>query len=142
MKLKLLAASAVLAAGLGTSYALADDGHHGQGGNHGPKCQHVHVRGTVVPQVFTVTLEKGSRRLNLAPGATVVVQVGGAGQVARLNAESCHGTSSLTAKEVELHVRSTTQTATTQPATTQTATTSGKGPKKGHGHHGHPGDDD
>jgi hypothetical protein len=139
MKLKLLAASAVLAAGLGASYAFADDGNHGQGENHGSKCQHIHVRGTVVPQVFTVTLDKGSRRLNLAPGATVVVQVGGAGQVVRLNAESCQGTSSLTAKDVELHVRGTTQTATTQ---TTAATTSGKGKKKGHGHHGHQGDDD
>jgi hypothetical protein len=95
MKLKLLAASAVLAAGLGASYALADDGNHGRGENHDPTCQ------------------------------------------------SCQGTSSLTAKDVELHVRSTTHMATTQPATTQTATASGKETTKGHGHRGHhQGDDD
>jgi len=45
----------VFAAGLGASYALADDGHGNKNDGHGT-CTRVHVRGTIAPQTLTVTL--------------------------------------------------------------------------------------
>ena len=120
-KLKLLLTAAVFAAGLGASYALADDGHGKSGQAEGTKCREVHVRGTVGPQTFTVTLDRGSKRLNLAAGSQVVVTMGGGtGQIVRLNAEACSATTgsttSLQAKKAELHVRN--APTTTAPATT------------------------
>jgi hypothetical protein len=126
MRLKLLLIT-VFAAGLGASYALADNGHGHEGGNaakHGTRCQEVHVRGAIAPQTFTVTLDKASSKLNLAAGSQVVVQVGGTGQTVRLNAEACATTTGaatqLQVKEAELHARS---TVTTTTATTTTAPT-------------------
>ena len=129
MKLKMLLIT-VFAAGLGASYALADDGHgkKGEGDHHGSKCTEVHVRGTVAAQTLTVTLDQGSRRLNLAPGSQVVLQVGAAGQTVRVNAEACSvttGTSTqLQVKSAELKARdAATTAATTTPATTTADTT-------------------
>jgi hypothetical protein len=124
MRLKLLLLT-VFAAGLGASYALADGGHKdGSDAKHAAKCQEVHVRGTVAPQTFTVTLDKASKKLNLAAGSQVVVQVGGTGQTLRLNSEACAtttgGATQLQAKEAELHVRKTDSTQTTTTATTTT----------------------
>jgi hypothetical protein len=132
MRLKMLLIT-VFAAGLGASYALADGGHgkKGEGDHHGSKCTKVHVQGTIAAQTLTVTLDKGSRRLNLAPGSQVVLQVGTAGQTVRVNAEACSVTSGsstqLQVKSAELKARdakpSTTTTATTTTATTTTAGT-------------------
>jgi len=128
MKLKLLLVT-VCAAGFGASYALADGGH-GKGGdgdhgrNHGQKCAEVHVRGTIAAQSLTVTLDKGSRRLNLAPGSQVVLQLGGAGQTVRVNAEACSLTAGsstqLQVKSAELDARNAgpAETTTTAPAST------------------------
>ena len=94
MKLKMLLVT-VFAAGLGASYALADDGHGNKGEGdhgHGNKCTEVHVRGTIAPQTLTVTLDSAARKLNLAPGSQVVLQLGTAGQTVRVNAEACSTT--------------------------------------------------
>ena len=84
------------------------------------------MNGTIAAQTLTVTLAKGLRRLNLAPGSQVVLQLGGAGQTVRVNAEACSTTSGsstqLQAKSAELKARkdkgTTTTTTTTTPATT------------------------
>ncbi len=55
---------ALFAAGLGASYALADDGHGNDNGAKGPKCKNVHLQGTIAAQTLTVTLDKGAN-LNL-----------------------------------------------------------------------------
>jgi hypothetical protein len=120
----------VFAAGLGASYALADDGHgkKGEGDQgHGSKCTEVHVRGTIAAQTLTVTLDSAARKLNLAPGSQVVLQLGAAGQTVRVNAEACSTTTGsstqLLVKSAELKAKtsqtaSTTTTATTVPVTT------------------------
>jgi hypothetical protein len=119
VKLKMLLVT-VFAAGLGASYALADDGHGKKNEAHGT-CTQVHVRGTIAPQTLTVTLSKGSKKLNLAPGSQVVLQVGATGQTVNVNAEACStttGTSTqLVAKSAELKAK------TPKPATTETVTT-------------------
>jgi len=121
MKLRLLLVPAVFAAGLGASYALADDGHGKSGDAKGRGCHEVHVRGTVGAQTFTVTLARASKGLNLAAGSQVVVTMGGAaGQTVRLNAEACATTTGsaaqLQAKDAELRVRN--APTTTAPTTT------------------------
>jgi hypothetical protein len=127
VKLKLLLVT-VFAAGLGASYALADDGHGNKNDGHG-KCTRVHVRGTIAPQTLTVTLSNAARKLNLAPGSQVVLQVGAAGQTVSVNAEACStttGTSTqLVARSAELKAKTPKTTTTTAPATTAPATTTG-----------------
>ena len=100
MRLKMLLVT-VFAAGLGASYSLADDGHgngnKGEGDHgHGSKCTQVHVRGMIAPQTLTVTLTDQARKLNLAPGSQVVLQLGAAGQTVSVNAEACSTTSGST----------------------------------------------
>jgi hypothetical protein len=125
VKLKMLLIT-VFAAGLGASYALADDGHGKKGGGdkgHG-KCTQVHVRGTIAAQTLTVTLNDAARKLNLAPGSQVVLQLGTAGQTVSVNAEACSvttgSTTQLVAKLAELKATTpkTSSTTTTAPATT------------------------
>jgi hypothetical protein len=134
VKLKMLLVT-VFAAGLGASYALADDGHGNKGGGdhgHGSKCTEVHVRGTIAAQTLTVTLDSAARKLNLAPGSQVVLQLGAAGQTVRVNAEACSTTTGsstqLLVKSAELKAKTakTSSTTTTAPVTTTApATTTG-----------------
>ena len=121
MKLKMLLVT-VFAAGLGASYALADDGHGKQGeGDHGHgKCTEVHVRGTIAAQTLTVTLNDAARKLNLAPGSQVVLQLGAAGQTVSVNAEAC---STTTGSTTQLLVKSAELKAHTPKTTTTVATT-------------------
>ncbi|HZT46070.1 MAG TPA: hypothetical protein VFA24_07825 [Gaiellaceae bacterium] len=134
MRKKLLLVT-IFAAGLGASVALADNGHGHGHGNQGPKahCQRVEVHGTVSPQTFTVTLANGSKRLNLASGSQVVVQLGSTGQTIRFEGVGCTATSGsqsvLQVQGAELQVRiphppRTTTTGTTQTTTTAPTTTS------------------
>jgi hypothetical protein len=122
MKLKILLVTALAVAGIGASYAVADDGH----GKRDAKqhCQQVHVNGTVAPQTLTVTLNRDARRLNLQAGSQVTVQVGTAGQTVRFNAEACSTTSGsatqLAVKSAELRAVN----PKPAPSTTQTTTTS------------------
>jgi hypothetical protein len=128
MKLKLLLIVAVFAAGIGASYALADDGQGEHHGNNDSRCSEVHVHGTVAPQTLTVTLNGGSKRLNLAAGSQVVLQVGAAGQTVALNAEACStttgSTTQLLVKSAELEAKSPKHDGP-PPTTTGGATTGG-----------------
>jgi preprotein translocase subunit YajC len=125
VKLKMLLVT-VFAAGLGASYALADDGHGKGEGDHGHgKCTQVHVRGTIAAQTLTVTLSNAARKLNLAPGSQVVLQLGTAGQTVSVNAEACSvvtgSSTQLVAKSAELKAKTpktSSTTTTTAPATT------------------------
>jgi hypothetical protein len=125
VKLKMLLVT-LFAAGLGASFALADDGHGKKNeGDHGHgKCTQVHVRGTIAPQTLTVTLAHEARKLNLAPGSQVVLQLGTAGQTVNVNAEACAtttgSTTQLVAKSAELKAKTpkTSSTTTTAPGTT------------------------
>jgi preprotein translocase subunit YajC len=123
MKLKLLLVT-VFAAGIGASYALADDGP-GKG-DHKARCQEVHVSGTIAPQTLTVTLTRDARRLNLKAGSQVVVQVGTTGQTVRFNSEACSTTvgtaTQLQVKQAEIRAQN------PKPATTTTAPATTTGP--------------
>jgi hypothetical protein len=127
VRLKMLLVT-VFAAGLGASYALADGGHgngnKGEGPGHGSKCAEVHVRGTIAAQTLTVTLDNGARKLNLAPGSQVVLQLGAAGQTVSVNAEACSTTSGST---TQLLVKSAELRAHTPKTTTTVTTTTGPG---------------
>ena len=132
MKLKLITLAAVFAAGMTASIAFAHghDGGNGQGEGPHNRCTEVHLRGTIAPQTLNVTLDGAPRRLNVAPGTTVQVQLGGApGQVVRFNAEACQvttGTSTvLQVKEAELAVRTPRTTTTTGTTTGHETTTTG-----------------
>jgi hypothetical protein len=133
VRLKMLLVT-VFAAGLGASYALADDGHgkKGEGDHgHGSKCTQVHVRGTIAPQTLTVTLTDQARKLNLAPGSQVVLQLGAAGQTVSVNAEACSTTSGSTTQllvksaELKAHTPKTTTPVTTTTAAQVTTTAAG-----------------
>ena len=147
MKLKIMIL-AVFVAGVGASFALANDGH-GDGKKHdgdnqgkssakhegdhkSKRCSKVNVKGTIAPQTLTVTVDRASRKLNVSPGTQIVLQVGGTDQTVRVSAEACQVTvgtaTQLQVKELHLKVRNnkpvtTTTTATTTAATTTAATT-------------------
>jgi hypothetical protein len=125
LKLQLLLVT-VFAAGLGASFAFADDGNKGKS-DHGLKCTEVHVNGTVAAQTLTVTLAKGSKRLNLAAGSQVVLQLGGTGQTVRVNAEACSTTTGTATtyqvKSAELKAKKTKTTTTAAATTTAPAST-------------------
>jgi hypothetical protein len=129
MKLKVLLVC-LFAAGLGASYALADNGPgKGDKGDNGKaaKCKTVHVQGTVAAQTLTVTLDKGAKHLSLAAGSQVVLQLGGTGQTVRVKAEACSTTTGTTTtflvKSAELDARNQHPAPTTTAATTTAATT-------------------
>jgi hypothetical protein len=125
MKLKILALTVFLA-GLGASFAVANDGKGKSEHAKGSKCTEIHLNGTIAPQTLTVTVDRASKKLNVTPGTQVVLQVGGTGQTARITAEACQVTvgtaTQLQVKEAHLKVRST-KTTTTAPATTTAPTT-------------------
>jgi hypothetical protein len=129
VKLKMLLVT-VFAAGLGASYALADGGHGNNADQGHAKCTQVHVRGTIAAQTLTVTLRDAARKLNLAPGSQVVLQLGAAGQTVSVNAEACSTTSGsttqLVAKSAELKAH--TPKATAEAAVTTTAPATSTGP--------------
>jgi len=126
MKLKVMLIT-VFVAGLGASFALANDGHGKQGDKGSSKCSPVHLRGTIAPQTLTVTADKGSKKLNLAAGSQVVLQLGATGQTVRFEAEACQITvgsaTQLQVKSLEIKARKTHTTTTTTAATTTGGTT-------------------
>jgi hypothetical protein len=139
------------AAGLGSSYALANggkDGHHDAAAQTSTtSCQRAGVFGTAGPQTFTVTVGKVDHDSSLAPGQVVTVTVGSSGQQVRFRSEGCLSGSTLTARSASLFAApASTSTTTTSTATTVTATTTtghtitgtfpGGGHHHRHGHHG------
>ena len=110
-----------------TGMASKNEGDNG----HGSKCTQVHVRGHDRRSDADRHLTDQARKLNLAPGSQVVLQLGAAGQTVSVNAEACStttgSTTQLVVKSAELKAKtpkaddSTTTTApvtTTAPATT------------------------
>ena len=95
------------------------------------------MRGTIAPQTLTVTLDNGARKLSLAPGSQVVLQLGAAGQTVSVNAEACSAasgsTTQLLVKSAELRART---PRVTTPVTTTTAAqvTTGQGGTTTSGH--------
>jgi hypothetical protein len=165
VKIKLMALLLAGTAGLGSSYALANDGngHHGhdQKAANG-SCQKAAVFGTASgPQVYTVTVTHSGWNSSLAPGQVVTLTVGQSGQPVHIAALGCVNGSSVTARSAFVvggKAPETTTTATTTTATTATTTTGstttgsttttstnhvvksggGKGGDNGrHGHRGH-----
>jgi hypothetical protein len=137
------------AAGLGSSYALANGG---KGGHHDAdtqtsttSCQRSGVFGTAGPQTFTVTVGNVGHDSTLVPGQVVTVTVGSSGQQVRFRSEGCLSGSTLTARSASLFAAPTsTSTTTTSTSTTSTTTTghtiTGTFPGGGHHHrHGHHG---
>jgi hypothetical protein len=126
MKLKLMILSALFAAGVFASLALADGGRHGKKAD---RCHEVHISGTIAPQTLAVTVDRASARSLIPAGTQLNLAVGSAGQTVRVKAEACAtgtGTSLvLTVKEVELKPQrvKTVTTGQTTTGTTQTATT-------------------
>jgi hypothetical protein len=131
MKLKVMLVT-LFAAGIGASFALANDGHgNGKGEDHHAKsgCTEVHLRGTVSGQSLTLVVDKASTKANIAAGASVALQLGAAGQTTRVEVEACATTvgtvTSLQVKSLELKTKTarSTTTGTTTTGTTATTTT-------------------
>ena len=144
MKLKLIALSAVFAAGIFASIALADHGGHGT--KLGDFCHPVHLSGTVAPLTLALTVDRAGPRSLVPAGTQLNLAVGSTGQTVRVGAEACAtGTGSalvFTVKNVELRpvrpfpVTTTGQTTTGQTTTGQTTT---QKHDEHHGRHEHGG---
>jgi len=102
VKLKFLFLPIVALAGVGASFALADDGHR-NGPGHGP-CQRAHLRGVIAsPATFTVTVAKSAPDGTLTAGQVVTVSLGTSGRPVWVDVGGCANGSSLIANEAELH---------------------------------------
>ncbi len=103
MKLKLTILSALFAAGVFASFALADSGKHAKKADN---CREVHISGTIAPQTLAVTVDKANDKSLIPAGTQLSLAVGSTGQTVRVKAEACAtGTGSslvLTVKQVEL----------------------------------------
>ena len=119
------------AAGVGSSYALANDGkgrhENGQKTATTGSCQRGAVVGTASgPQTFTVTVTKAGEDSSFAPGQVVTVTVGSSGQPVHVTALGCVNGSSVTARSAlvaEARAKTTTTGTTTTTPTTTAATT-------------------
>ena len=129
-------------AGLGSSYALANDGHGGHDSAAGQptattSCQRGGVFGTVGPQTFTVTVTKVGRDSTLVPGQVVTVTLGSSGHPVTVMAGGCLSGSSLAAQSAALSAAPPpappTTTGTTQTTTTTEHTITGTPPGDGNG---------
>ena len=129
-------------AGLGSSYALANDGHGGHDSAAGQptattSCQRGGVFGTVGPQTFTVTVTKVGRDSTLVPGQIVTVTLGSSGHPVTVMAGGCLSGSSLAAQSAALSAAPPpappTTTGTTQTTTTTEHTITGTPPGDGNG---------
>ena len=118
MKLKAILLVVFAAAGVGASIAVADNGKGNDQGQ-GNGCEGQHISGTVAPQTFTITVTKSEHNGSIAPGSTVVVTIGGAGQTVRATVGECssaNGTttsSTQTVRSVDLKAFNTSTTTTT-----------------------------
>src|SRR4051794_29538881 len=123
MKLKMTLLSAVFAAGVFASFALAEGGDHAKSAD-GTKCHEVHISGTIAPQALAVTVGKASEKSGMAAGSVLNLAVGATGQTVRVNVQACStGTGTApqySVRKVELQVK------TPHAAGTETDTTSKK----------------
>jgi hypothetical protein len=104
VKLKVFLITVVGVAGLGSSIALADGGHHDATKTTTNHCTRAEVHGTLAPQTFTVTVQKANRHSGFKSGDTVTVTVGGTGDTVVLSAGGCADGSTLTARGAVLRV--------------------------------------
>jgi hypothetical protein len=131
MKLKLTILSALFAAGVFASFALAEGGKHAKKADDN-NCQGISISGTMAPQTLAITVDKASERSGIPAGTKLNLAVGAAGQTVRVKVEAClTGTSAglqygaYSVREVKLKVKATqTETITTGTTTTGTTTTS------------------
>jgi hypothetical protein len=128
MKLKLTILSALFAAGVFASFALAEGGKHAKKADDN-NCQGISISGTMAPQTLAITVDKASERSGIPAGTKLNLAVGAAGQTVRVKVEAClTGTSAglqygaYSVREVKLKVKAT-QTGTTTTGTTTTGTT-------------------
>jgi hypothetical protein len=104
MKLKVFLITIIGVAGLGSSIALADGGHHEGAKTTTSHCTHAEVHGTLAPQTFTVTVQKANRHSGLKKGDTVTVSVGGTGDTVVISAGGGAQGSALTSRGAVLRV--------------------------------------
>jgi len=148
MKARILFLPVLALAGLGASYALANNGkpQHGKfqsTSTTGSSCQRVHGFGTAsTPQTVVVTVTKAGPNGSIAPGQVVTVSVGGAGQTVAASFDGClTGASSVAGRSAMLHAFTPRTTTGTTSTGTTTTSNSGHGDddhgsKHSH-HHGH-----
>lgn len=100
MKLKVMLVTLLGFAGLGTSFALADGGHHSTRDATTPTtdCKRAVVFGTAAPQNLVVTVAKSNRMSPFAPGQVITVSVGKPGDTVRVFAGGCASGSTLTSR--------------------------------------------
>jgi hypothetical protein len=146
MKLKLTILSALFAAGVFASFALAEGGKHAKKADDN-NCQEISIYGTIAPQTLAITVDKASERSLIPAGTKLNLAVGAAGQTVRVKVEAClTGTSAgvqygaYSVREVKLKVKATTTTTATGTTTTGTTTTTKKhddehGNNDGDNHH-------
>ena len=130
MKLKLTILSALFAAGVFASFALAEGGKHAKKADDN-NCQGISISGTMAPQTLAITVDKASERSGIPAGTKLNLAVGAAGQTVRVKVEAClTGTSAgvqygaYSVREVKLKVKATQTGTTTGTTTTGTTTTS------------------
>ena len=108
MKLKMTLLSALFAAGVFASFALADGGGHGKNAD-GNQCHEVHIAGTIAPQALAVTVGRASEKSAIAAGSVLNLAVGAAGQTVKVNVQACStGTGTAlqySVRKIELQVR-------------------------------------
>jgi hypothetical protein len=128
MKLKIVILSALFAAGVGASLALASDGNRKDHGDRSD-CREVNISGTVAPMTLAVKVDRASSASGIAAGSTFNLAVGATGQTVRIKAEACAtgttGAVTLALKKVSLRPQQAAVAGTTTGATTTGATTTG-----------------
>jgi len=139
MKARILFLPVLALAGLGASYALANNGkpQHGKfqsTSTTGSSCRRVHAFGTASnPQTVVVTVTKAGGNGSLAPGQVVTVSVGGAGQTVAASFDGClTGASSVAGRSASLRAFA----PRTTTGTTSTGTTTTGKKSRGDGGHG------
>jgi len=129
MKLKIVILSALFAAGVGASLALASDGNRKDHGDRSD-CREVNISGTVAPMTLAVKVDRASSASGIAAGSTFNLAVGATGQTVRIKAEACAtgttGAVTLALKKVSLRPQQAAVAGTTTGATTTGATTTRK----------------
>jgi hypothetical protein len=139
MKLKLIVLSALFAAGVFASLALADGGKHGRKAD---SCRKVHLFGTIAPQTLAVTVDRTNRKSVVPAGTVVNLALGESGQAIRVAVEACasgaDGALVYSVRGLQLRVKPA-RAATTETSTTAKTTAETEHGGRGHGKRdGHP----
>ena len=132
LKLKILLVAALGVAGIASSLALADGGHHSKR-DAAPttQCQRVPLWGTAGPQTLTVTVTRSGKHSPYAPGQVVTLAIGGSGDTVHVLALGCANGSTVNARGAMLNAF------TKHPVTVAPPTTTDGKNGKGKDHDGH-----